>query len=321
MQTTAGSTRLVKAGEGDEGFLGSIGVRFLIDGSDASERLSLVEHPMSPRALAAPLHLHTREDEYSFVLEGRMGALLGDDVVEAGPGDLSSSRAISGTRSGTQATSPAGSSRSSHRPASRGSSRSSSRSAACYRRSRRQWRSSTIGTASPCSPSRFRSCSSVSASSSASTSPGAGRPRSPGRAKASDTPPGRRRRLRLGARAALRRCHAMVGHDGSLRGGHHDRHACRHGLDVRSSGRARQGLSHGTEPGRLPDAPPTSTRTRPPSSTASGATPTRSSPSGVPPRHGLRALGCRSATGSPCSCRTSRRCWRRTSPCRPPGAS
>ena len=88
MQTTAGSTRLVKADEGAEGFLGSIGVRFLIDGSDASERLSLVEHPMSPRALAAPLHLHTREDEYSFVLEGRMGALLGDDVVEAGPGDL-----------------------------------------------------------------------------------------------------------------------------------------------------------------------------------------------------------------------------------------
>ena len=43
---------------------------------------------MSPRALAAPLHRHTREDEYSFVLEGRMGALLGDDVVEAGPGDL-----------------------------------------------------------------------------------------------------------------------------------------------------------------------------------------------------------------------------------------
>jgi hypothetical protein len=43
---------------------------------------------MSPRALAAPLHLHTREDEYSFVLEGRMGALLGDEVVEAGPGDL-----------------------------------------------------------------------------------------------------------------------------------------------------------------------------------------------------------------------------------------
>jgi mannose-6-phosphate isomerase-like protein (cupin superfamily) len=60
----------------------------MIDGSETGERFSLVEHPMSPRALAAPLHLHTREDEYSFVLEGRMGALLGDEVVEAGPGDL-----------------------------------------------------------------------------------------------------------------------------------------------------------------------------------------------------------------------------------------
>ena len=43
---------------------------------------------MPPRALAAPLHRHNREDEYSFVLEGRMGALLGDEVLEAGPGDL-----------------------------------------------------------------------------------------------------------------------------------------------------------------------------------------------------------------------------------------
>ena len=39
-----------------------------------------------PRALAAPLHRHTREDEYSYVLEGRMGALLGDDVVDGRPG-------------------------------------------------------------------------------------------------------------------------------------------------------------------------------------------------------------------------------------------
>lgn len=88
MQLTAAAPRTISATEGAEGFLGSIGVRFLIDGADAAGRFSLVEHPMSPRALAAPLHLHTREDEYSFVLEGRMGALLGDDVVEAGPGDL-----------------------------------------------------------------------------------------------------------------------------------------------------------------------------------------------------------------------------------------
>jgi mannose-6-phosphate isomerase-like protein (cupin superfamily) len=88
MELATTAPRIISPHEGVEGFLGSIGVRFLIDGNDAAERFSLVEHPMSPRALAAPLHLHTREDEYSFVLEGRMGALLGDDVVEAGPGDL-----------------------------------------------------------------------------------------------------------------------------------------------------------------------------------------------------------------------------------------
>ena len=89
MSTATSTVKIVTpADEGLDGFLGSIGVRFLIDGDEAAERFSLVEHPMSPRALAAPIHRHTREDEYSFVLEGRMGALLGDDVVEAGPGDL-----------------------------------------------------------------------------------------------------------------------------------------------------------------------------------------------------------------------------------------
>jgi mannose-6-phosphate isomerase-like protein (cupin superfamily) len=74
--------------DGKAGFLGSIGVRFMLDGERSDGGFSLVEHPMSARALAAPLHRHAREDEYSYVLEGRMGALLGDDVLEAGPGDL-----------------------------------------------------------------------------------------------------------------------------------------------------------------------------------------------------------------------------------------
>ncbi len=74
--------------DGKAGFLGSIGVRFMIDGGESGGGFSLVEHPMPPRALAAPLHRHTREDEYSFVLEGRMGALLGDEVVYAEVGDL-----------------------------------------------------------------------------------------------------------------------------------------------------------------------------------------------------------------------------------------
>jgi mannose-6-phosphate isomerase-like protein (cupin superfamily) len=86
LQTTG--AKVVGPADGKSGSLGMIGVRFMIDGDETEGRLSLVEHPMPPRALAAPLHRHLREDEYSYVLEGRVGALLGDDVVYAGPGDL-----------------------------------------------------------------------------------------------------------------------------------------------------------------------------------------------------------------------------------------
>jgi mannose-6-phosphate isomerase-like protein (cupin superfamily) len=87
--TTTATPKIVGPTDGRLGFLGSIGVRFMIDGDETPDRgFSLVEHPMSPRALAAPLHRHTREDEYSYVLEGKMGALLGDDVVVAEAGDL-----------------------------------------------------------------------------------------------------------------------------------------------------------------------------------------------------------------------------------------
>jgi quercetin dioxygenase-like cupin family protein len=86
MQAT--TAKVVGPQDGKAGFLGSIGVRFMIDGDEAGDRLALVEHPMSARALAAPLHRHTREDEYSYVTEGRVGALLGDEVLIAGPGDL-----------------------------------------------------------------------------------------------------------------------------------------------------------------------------------------------------------------------------------------
>lgn len=80
--------RVLGSRDGKAGFLGSMGVRFMIDSGDSGGGFSLVEHPMSARCLGAPLHRHEREDEYSYVLEGRVGALLGDDVLEAGQGDL-----------------------------------------------------------------------------------------------------------------------------------------------------------------------------------------------------------------------------------------
>jgi len=82
------TAKVVGPKDGKAGFLGSIGVRFMLDGGEAGGRFALVEHPMGPRALAAPLHRHAHEDEYSFVIKGSVGALLGDEVLIAQAGDL-----------------------------------------------------------------------------------------------------------------------------------------------------------------------------------------------------------------------------------------
>ncbi len=86
MQTVVGP--VLRPGEGEAvGWFG-LGVRFMIDGPVTGERFSLVEHPLAPHSLGAPVHTHHNEDEYSYILEGRIGIQLGDDVLEATPGDL-----------------------------------------------------------------------------------------------------------------------------------------------------------------------------------------------------------------------------------------
>ncbi len=82
------TARVLGPRDGKAGMLGAMGVRFMVDGSESGGGFSLVEHPMAPRILGAPLHRHSREDEYSYVLEGHVGALLGEDVVYGKPGDL-----------------------------------------------------------------------------------------------------------------------------------------------------------------------------------------------------------------------------------------
>jgi len=63
-----------------------LGVRWVLDASETDGRFSIVEHPLAPRALAAPLHYHHREDELSYVVSGTLGALLGDRVMVANAG-------------------------------------------------------------------------------------------------------------------------------------------------------------------------------------------------------------------------------------------
>jgi quercetin dioxygenase-like cupin family protein len=51
-------------------------------------RLAVVEHPIQPKALAAPIHTYAGEDEISFILEGAVGVQVGGRVLEATPGSL-----------------------------------------------------------------------------------------------------------------------------------------------------------------------------------------------------------------------------------------
>ena len=80
--------RVLSAASAHEGWLGGLGVRFLISPEESGGGFALVEHPLKPRALGAPLHRHTHEDEYSVVIRGRVGAQLGDEVLYAEAGDV-----------------------------------------------------------------------------------------------------------------------------------------------------------------------------------------------------------------------------------------
>jgi mannose-6-phosphate isomerase-like protein (cupin superfamily) len=76
---------VVKPGEGRSVWLGGMGVVFKISGADTAGAFAVVEHPIEPGRLVLP-HVHLHEDEYSYVLEGTIGARVGDHEVTAGPG-------------------------------------------------------------------------------------------------------------------------------------------------------------------------------------------------------------------------------------------
>jgi quercetin dioxygenase-like cupin family protein len=76
---------VVRPGEGRTGDLGSIGVAFKLWGEDTGGAISIVEHPFPVGALVPP-HLHTREDEYSIVIQGKIGFRSGDREAVLGPG-------------------------------------------------------------------------------------------------------------------------------------------------------------------------------------------------------------------------------------------
>ena len=74
--------------EGETVWLRKLGIRFMIGGEQTDGHFALVEHPIGPRALAAPMHTHEHEDEYTYVLEGKVGVQIGEEVLVALAGDL-----------------------------------------------------------------------------------------------------------------------------------------------------------------------------------------------------------------------------------------
>ncbi len=62
--------------------------RYLVDSADSGGFVAVMEHVLVPRAFAAPVHRHSREDEYSVVLQGRLGVWQDGEEVVADPGDI-----------------------------------------------------------------------------------------------------------------------------------------------------------------------------------------------------------------------------------------
>lgn len=58
--------------------LGGLGVVFRVTGEETGGVLAVVEHPIEPGVLVPP-HVHEREDELTYVIEGEIGARVGEE--------------------------------------------------------------------------------------------------------------------------------------------------------------------------------------------------------------------------------------------------
>jgi quercetin dioxygenase-like cupin family protein len=82
---TTDSRYLVEPAGGMVVLEGTVGVVTKVPGGRTNGVIAIVEHPVAGRALVPP-HVHQDHDEWSYILEGRIGARVGDDefIAEAG---------------------------------------------------------------------------------------------------------------------------------------------------------------------------------------------------------------------------------------------
>jgi len=81
----AGKRFLVEPADGKVVREGPVGVITKIPSTATNGVISIVEHPVAPRILVPP-HVHQDNDEWSYILEGRIGVRIGEDefIAEAG---------------------------------------------------------------------------------------------------------------------------------------------------------------------------------------------------------------------------------------------
>jgi mannose-6-phosphate isomerase-like protein (cupin superfamily) len=79
------SSFLVPPGEGETIWDGPIGTTVRVSSDATHGLLSICEMPIAAGYMVPP-HTHADTDEWSFVLEGRVGARIGDDEFTAEPG-------------------------------------------------------------------------------------------------------------------------------------------------------------------------------------------------------------------------------------------
>ena len=68
--------------------LGPISARILIPADATGGAFGFVESPIEAGVLASPIHVHTKEDGWWYVLEGSFAAQIGEETVTAEPGAL-----------------------------------------------------------------------------------------------------------------------------------------------------------------------------------------------------------------------------------------
>jgi mannose-6-phosphate isomerase-like protein (cupin superfamily) len=78
---------VITGDEGEATWFGGVGAIFKLSAEHTRGAFSLIVQPVEPGRLVYP-HVHWGEDEFSYVLEGTLGARIGDEEILAEAGSI-----------------------------------------------------------------------------------------------------------------------------------------------------------------------------------------------------------------------------------------